>query len=873
MSTSHNPPQPQIKKEEEALEDRSIEYHPPTIKQEPIQGEDLSNYIKDDYHKIKKLDTYNYKTLDDKEYSEMSISDKRRADEEIQKRHKKEYYSQKKIKNQRNLPKILNQDSLYSESRNDLSLELKKRKENYYEGMEDIYNIDKEDDPDEEKYLQLDTIRGKLSQWIKDSKTVLYIKKKFRTFLLKFRDRNNELVYEKRLTDMCVNNKQSIEITYKHLSDKNPTLAYWIFETPALILPYLNNVVFDLACNFYPGYQDIQDEVYIKIKDFPLEEKIRDLRTFHINTLVKVKGVVTRRYPIYQKLKKLFYLCIKCGDRKGPLYQNDKVDISLGQCATCQSNGPYKVDNTSKVYGNHQKITVQESPGTVLPGRVPRSKEVILLGDNIDIARPGDEIEIIGIYSSRFDYNMNVKHGAPIFSTFIEGNSIKRTHEIESHSITEDDKEKIKKLAKNPKVFEIITQSIAPSIFGHSDIKKSIALALFSGVAKTKDSHRIRGDINILLLGDPGLGKSQFLKYIQHVSHRSIYTTGKGASAVGLTASVKRDPISGEWCLEGGALVLADTGICLIDEFDKMNENDRTSIHEAMEQQSISISKAGIVANLQARCSVIAAANPYKGNYDDKMSFKENVELSDPILSRFDVLCVLKDEVNICNDKRLADFIVRSHIINHPDVERVEENDFKNILDQNFLKKYILYSKKNFKPRMTMICGKILENFYIKLREQSKKSSGLNIVVRHLESLIRLSTASAKLHLRNEVTEKDCHISIGILLNSFIKSQKPSIAQNLKKKFTSFLKRVESNNSKLAYILNTLMNQQILYKRIKMKRSLEEKSEVKIPMSEFVSMAKENVICKFDGFLRSDYFKENFELEVVSGIEFIKKIV
>lgn len=208
---------------------------------------------------------------------------------------------------------------------------------------------------------------------------------------------------------------------------------------------------------------------------------------------------------------------------------------------------------------------------------------------------------------------MNQKHGFPIFKTFIEGNNIKELKQIETTEITEEDKKEILRASKSPHIFNKIYQSIAPSIYGHDLIKKSLALALFGGVPVNKQSHTIRGDINILLLGDPGLGKSQFLKYIQNVSFRSIYTTGKGASAVGLTASVKKDPVSQEWCLEGGALVLADTGICLIDEFDKMNDADRTSIHEAMEQQSISISKAGIVATLKARCSVIAAANPVKG--------------------------------------------------------------------------------------------------------------------------------------------------------------------------------------------------------------------------------------------------------------------
>jgi DNA replication licensing factor MCM2 len=200
---------------------------------------------------------------------------------------------------------------------------------------------------------------------------------------------------------------------------------------------------------------------------------------------------------------------------------------------------------------------------------------------------------------------------------------------------------------------------------------------LFGGCAKESGNgtHRVRGDINILLLGDPGTAKSQVLKYAEKIAPRSVYTTGKGASAVGLTAGVHRDPMTKEWTLEGGALVLADQGVCLIDEFDKMNEQDRTSIHEAMEQQTISVSKAGIVTSLQARCAVIAAANPIGGRYDPSFTLAENVELTDPILQRFDILCVLQDVVDPVVDEQLANFVVRSHMRSHPEVDEDEEED------------------------------------------------------------------------------------------------------------------------------------------------------------------------------------------------------
>jgi DNA replication licensing factor MCM2 len=229
-----------------------------------------------------------------------------------------------------------------------------------------------------------------------------------------------------------------------------------------------------------------------------------------------------------------------------------------------------------------------------------------------------------------------VKNGFPVFTTILEANHISKKEDLyAAFRLTEDDEKQIRALARDERIAKRIIKSIAPSIYGHENIKTAIALSLFGGVAKDVNrKHRLRGDINILLLGDPGTAKSQFLKYVEKTAHRAVYATGQGASAVGLTASVRKDPVTREWTLEGGALVLADKGVCLIDEFDKMNDADRTSIHEAMEQQSISISKAGIVTSLQARCAIVAAANPIRGRYNSSIPFQANVELTEPILSR-----------------------------------------------------------------------------------------------------------------------------------------------------------------------------------------------------------------------------------------------
>ena len=262
-----------------------------------------------------------------------------------------------------------------------------------------------------------------------------------------------------------------------------------------------------------------------------------------------------------------------------------------------------------------------------------------------------------------------------MFSTVLEANHVNKKEDIfAAFRLDEEDERQIRQLSKDDRIAKRIIKSIAPSIYGHENIKTAIALSLFAGVSKDiGGKHRIRGDINVLLLGDPGTAKSQFLKYVEKTAHRAVYTTGQGASAVGLTASVRKDPVTREWTLEGGALVLADKGVCLIDEFDKMNDSDRTSIHEAMEQQTISISKAGIITTLQARCAIIAAANPIRGKYNPTIPFAQNVELTEPILSRFDVLCVVKDNVDPVADELLARFVVGSHLRSHPKFDPEKE--------------------------------------------------------------------------------------------------------------------------------------------------------------------------------------------------------
>ena len=365
---------------------------------------------------------------------------------------------------------------------------------------------------------------------------------------------------------MCSNNLESLHVCYQHLAGSVPILAIWVADAPREMLELLDSAAMDVVRIMFPHYHTIFSKIHVRITELPIQDSIRDLRQVHMGCLVKVAGVVTRRSNVFPQLKVVKYNCTNCNYVLGPFsVSGPEPQISGTVCPSCQKKGPYQLNTEQTVYANYQKLTLQESPGSVPAGRLPRHKEVILTWDQIDEVRPGEEIEVTGTYTTQFDAELNRKTGFPVFSTLIEANYVVKKEQSDRESLSDEDAREIQKLGKDPQILQKILRSIAPSIHGHDNIKMSLALSMFGGVCKdVANKHRIRGDINVLLLGDPGTAKSQFLKYVQKTAPRAIYTTGQGASAVGLTASVHKEPVTQEWTLEGGALVLADKGVCLI---------------------------------------------------------------------------------------------------------------------------------------------------------------------------------------------------------------------------------------------------------------------------------------------------------------------
>lgn len=755
-------------------------------------------------YREKEDDTYEGIDLDDEEYDQMNLGERRRLEAQLARRDRE-------VARRQRIPAAF----LPGEDEDgdlDLTAQPRRRRHHYDEDPDEDMDANIMDEELSLEALQ-DVKASSLTEWVSQPPVQRTIKREFKAFLTEYTDENGSSVYGNRIRTLGEINAESLEVSYDHLSTSKAILAYFLANAPAEMLKLFDQVAMEVVLLHYPDYERIHAEIHVRIFDLPVHYTLRQLRQSHLNCLVRVSGVVTRRTGVFPQLKYVKFDCTKCGVTLGPFQQESNVEVKITYCQSCQSRGPFTLNSEKTVYRNYQKLTLQESPGTVPAGRLPRHREVILLWDLIDKAKPGEEIEVTGIYRNNYDAQLNNRNGFPVFATILEANNVIKSHDqLAGFRLTEEDEHEIRKLSKDPQIIDKIINSIAPSIYGHTDIKTAVALSLFGGVAKTtKGAHHIRGDINVLLLGDPGTAKSQVLKYVEKTAHRAVFATGQGASAVGLTASVRRDPLTSEWTLEGGALVLADKGTCLIDEFDKMNDQDRTSIHEAMEQQTISISKAGIVTTLQARCGIIAAANPIGGRYNSTIPFSANVELTEPILSRFDILCVVRDTVEPEEDERLARFIVGSHSRSHPlsqgqgeesmEVEFESQRASNALVDertrkkegeipQELLRKYILYARERCSPKLYHMDEDKVARLFADMRKESLATGAYPITVRHLEAIIRISEAFCRMRLSEYCSTQDMDRAIAVTVDSFVGSQKVSCKKALARAFAKYtLKR------------------------------------------------------------------------------------
>lgn len=540
-------------------------------------------------------------------------------------------------------------------------------------------------------------------------------------------------------------NSQSLVVDFDDLIMHDAELARTVLEKPDEYLEYLDRAAWAQLKIEDPEFAEEVRRISVRFRHLPDHLNIRKLGSKNIARLILIDGIIVRSTSVKPLLVKASFQCRKC-NAVNYVEQSGTLMRGPGVCAHCRSK-IFEFREKESIFVNSQELRIQERPEDLPAGQLPRALDIKLQHDLVDVARPGDRVSVTGIIRAQQEY-VGKKTRLRTFELLVEGNYLEvMGKEIEIVEITPEDERKIKELSQDPFVHRKLIASLAPSIYGYGDIKEGILYLLFGGVAKQlPDGVIIRGEPNVFLVGDPGVAKSQLLQYVARIAPRGLYTSGRGTTAAGLTAAVVREK-NGSMVLEAGALVLADKGVACIDEMDKMRPEDRVAIHEALEQHTVSVAKGGIVTTLNARAAVLAAANPALGRYDAYRNITDNISLPVTLLSRFDLLFIMKDTPEVDNDTHLSAHILTLH--------RTGATPQEPVMTPEFFRKYIAYAKR-ITPVLTEDAANKLQEYYLKMRATSGSSeSPIAITPRQLEGLVRLSEARARMFLRDTVTVED----------------------------------------------------------------------------------------------------------------------
>lgn len=601
------------------------------------------------------------------------------------------------------------------------------------------------------------------------------VQNRFKEFLLGFRTGDGE-VYKAKINEMVANKERSLVVEFDHLIEEDPELAKTVEYYPDYALPplkkglleALNTIDQDYATELkayairnqqLKGAQSFEEAAAL----IPLNvrfrlpssqnTRLRELGAQHVDKLVQVEGVALRVAVSRPYLVIPIYKCMRCGFTQTAMVGLTEI-FAPSRCPSMNENGqkcggPMVLDSKSSYSINHQRLLIQERQEELTGGVLPRGVQALLTDDLVDRVKPGSRIRVSGVYRAS---QSTKTQGERALDTFLEVNHLEvMDKEIEAVEFTQDDLDEIRRMASDPWLKQKLIDSLSAGIYGLRDVKEAILLALFGAPSVLlPDGTKVRGDSHILIIGDPGTGKSQLLQSISKLVPRGVYTSGKGSSGVGLTAAVVRDS-KGEFMLEAGAMVLADGGVCLIDEIDKMDENDRSAIHEALEQQTVTITKAGIHATLNARCGVVAAGNPTFGKYLRDRSVADNINLTPTILSRFDLIFIVEDQPDTGRDSEMADFVLKARSQGRVEVPYSPES----------VRKYIAYARRGVQPEVSESAGSRLREFYLEMRSKSEiPDSPIVITTRQLEGLVRLTKAHARLRMSPVADEEDAEAAI-----------------------------------------------------------------------------------------------------------------
>ena len=533
--------------------------------------------------------------------------------------------------------------------------------------------------------------------------------------------------------------ERTLNVDYTTLEIFDPDLADLLIEKPEEVI---NSAKIAIK-NIDPLVKDA--DLNIRFEHLSNIIPLKTHLSKYIGTFVAADGIVRKTDEIRPRIETGVFECRGCMRLHEVEQTSANHIIEPSLCSECGGRSFRLLQEESK-YVDTQTARMQEPLENLSGGTEPKQMLMILEDDLVDKLNPGDKVRITGTLKT-FREERSGKFKNYIYVNHIEA----LEQEFEELHLSEEDEEEILELSKDPHIYEKIIKSTAPSIKGYRDVKEAIALQLFGGASKQlEDETKLRGDIHILIVGDPGIGKSQILKYVSRLAPRSIYTSGKGTTGAGLTAAAVRDELGG-WSLEAGALVLGDQGNVCVDELDKMRSEDRSALHEALEQQTVSIAKAGIMATLNSRCSVLAAANPKFGRFDRYKILAEQIDLPAPIISRFDLIFVIEDKPSREKDSELAEHILKTHQFNTVDYE----------IEPELLRKYIAYARKNVNPRLTEDANNVLKEFYVSTRNSNPEEQGaVPITARQLEAIIRLSEASAKIKLKETVEREDAEKAV-----------------------------------------------------------------------------------------------------------------